>query len=77
MKIRTVLVTGEAGFISSYLAEHLLSEGYSIVILDNESTDQKRNVPSDPEYIRGDVINPQDIQRAFKFGIDAVFHIAG
>lgn len=35
MKMRTVLVTGSAGFIGSHTAEALLSRGYQVVGLDN------------------------------------------
>ena len=34
----TVLVTGSAGFIGSHLSERLLSDGYSVVGLDNFDT---------------------------------------
>lgn len=72
-----VLVTGGAGFIGSHLAERLLAMGHDVVVLDNESTGFRQNVPAGAEYIRGDVRNPEDLERAFALGLDAVFHIAG
>ncbi len=35
--IRTVLVTGRAGFIGCHLADELLSRGDGVVVLDNLS----------------------------------------
>jgi len=35
---KTILITGGAGLIGSFLAERLLSEGHTIVILDNFHT---------------------------------------
>lgn len=77
MKKPTALVTGGAGFIGSHMAERLLSLGYSVIVLDNESTGLRANVPTQAKYILGDVTNLADVQRAFSSPIDAVFHIAG
>jgi len=74
---RTVLVTGGAGFIGSHMAERLLARGDAVVILDNESTGLRRNIPPGAEYIQGDVTNPADVTCVFDLGIDAVLHIAG
>lgn len=72
-----VLITGGAGFIGSHLAERVLALGHEVVIIDNESTGQRGNVPADATYIRGDVRSPEDLERAFAVGLDSVFHIAG
>ncbi len=77
MKLHTILVTGGAGFIGSHMADRLLADGYQVAILDNESTGLRRNVPKGAEYYLGDVSQPEDVERAFNNGIDAVFHIAG
>lgn len=42
--VKTVLVTGEAGFIGSYLVDHLVDLGYNVRILDNLSTDSVANI---------------------------------
>ena len=35
----TVLVTGGAGFIGYHLSNHLLEQGYRVVVLDNFNSD--------------------------------------
>ena len=74
---RRVLVTGGAGFIGSHMADRLLADGNEVVILDNESTGTRANVPAAAHYIAGDVRNPEDVARVFEGGLDAVFQIAG
>jgi UDP-glucose 4-epimerase len=39
-----ILVTGGAGFIGSHLVDQLLSEGHSILALDNISTGNLKNL---------------------------------
>lgn len=74
---KRVLITGGAGFIGSHLAERILNLGHEVIIIDNESTGLRQNVPVEATYIRGDVRNPDDLERAFVLGLDTVFHIAG
>ena len=42
--MRTVLVTGGAGFIGSHLVDHLLDDGVSVRVLDNLSTGSLQNL---------------------------------
>jgi len=74
---KRVLITGGAGFIGSHLADRVLELGHEVVILDNESTGLRQNVPTEAIYIQGDVRNSDDLERAFARGLDTVFHIAG
>lgn len=75
--MRTCLVTGGAGFIGSHIADRLIAEGYRVVIIDNESTGLRENVHPEAIYLRGDVTRTVDLDKAFSYGIDVVFHIAG
>jgi len=77
MEIESILVTGGAGFIGSHVADRLLELGYTVTIVDNESTGLRRNVHPKANYIFGDVRNPADLERAFDQNIGAVIHIAG
>src|SRR5260370_315973 len=72
-----VLVTGGAGFIGSHLADHLIEHGHSVVVVDNESTGQRENVPAAAKYFKVDVSRPDELEVAFARGVDAVCHIAG
>jgi len=71
------LVTGGAGFIGSHIADALLRAGYNVVVLDNESTGYRENVPKRAEYIQGDITIKSDVLKAFENKIDLVLHIAG
>jgi dTDP-L-rhamnose 4-epimerase len=75
-----ILVTGGAGFIGSHSVDLLLERGYSVRILDNlqERVHPKGKpswVPSEVEFIRGDVTNSSDLANALQ-GMDGVFHLA-
>lgn len=74
-----ILVTGGAGFIGGYVCELLLERGHQVLVLDNESTGKKANVPSEAIYMVGDVRDSGALDGAFAFGggLDAVYHIAG
>ena len=75
--MKRCLVTGGAGFIGSHIAEGLLERGHRVIVLDDESTGRRENVPRGAEYRRGDVRDTDDLEAVFRHGIDVVFHIAG
>ncbi len=72
-----VLVTGGAGFIGSHLAQRLVGDGHDVVVIDNEATGRRGNVPERVTYVRGDVSRPADLAPLFDAGLDAVVHVAG
>lgn len=80
--MRTVLVTGGAGFIGSNLCEALLRMGDSVVCLDNFATGHIENLiplienyPKRFNLIVGDIRNIDDCRKAVS-GVDYVFHEA-
>ena len=39
-----ILITGGVGFIGSNLTDHFLNQGHNIIVLDDLSTDFKKNI---------------------------------
>jgi UDP-glucuronate decarboxylase len=70
-----ILVTGGTGFIGNHLCKRLLSEGNSIICLDNNFTGSLNNIKDlldNPnfEFINHDIINP------IYFEVDQIYHLA-
>ncbi len=75
-----VLITGGAGFIGSHLGELLLSQGNSVVAVDDLSTGSLENISGlkgDPKFtfIRSDVRDSQLMSGLIK-DCDQVYHLA-
>jgi UDP-glucuronate decarboxylase len=73
--MKTVLVTGGAGFIGSHLVEKLLASNAIVLCLDNFFTGSKRNIlpyMGNPnfELIRHDVVSPILLE------VDQIYHLA-
>ncbi|MEZ6041722.1 MAG: NAD-dependent epimerase/dehydratase family protein [Planctomycetaceae bacterium] len=74
------LVTGGAGFIGSHLTELLLSQGHTVVVLDNLSTGRECNLEevrhnSRLEIRNGSITDPVALAEAVH-GVDAIYHMA-
>jgi UDP-glucose 4-epimerase len=72
-----MLVTGGAGFIGSYLARRLLSEGHHVTVVDNLSTGYRENVPPGADFVYADLGNPLHYYRLDALRPDVVFHLGG
>ncbi len=73
--MKTVLITGVAGFIGSNLANRLLREGgYRVLGIDNLSAGPKEQIPEGVEFYEED-IRSRNMEPLFQ-GVDAVFHLA-
>ena len=48
--MKTVVITGAAGFLGSHLADRMLSEGYRVVGIDNLITGDLKNL----EHLKSD-----------------------
>ena len=78
--MRRALVTGGAGLIGSHLTDLLLSEGYSVRVLDSLEPQTHRNgkppwIPPGAEFAAADVRDRAAMRAALE-GVDVVFHQA-
>jgi UDP-glucose 4-epimerase len=75
--VKSILLTGGAGFIGSHVADALIAAGHKVVIIDNLSTGVRANVPSGAEFHQMDIRDSElgDLFAANNF--DAVIHHAG
>jgi UDP-glucuronate decarboxylase len=69
------IVTGGLGFVGSHLVESLLKDDYSVTVLDNASSGQKRNLPESNDRL--DIVD-HDVRDRFPTGIDVdeIYHFA-
>jgi UDP-glucose 4-epimerase len=74
------LITGGAGFIGSHLAETLIKRGDSVLVLDNLSTGNKKNIEhllGNPMFTltEGSILNVDIVEKAVS-SVDHVLHLA-
>lgn len=80
--MKTILVTGGAGYIGSHCVLALLEQNYNVVILDNLSTGHIETVETLKQYgnvkfYETDLLEPSNVDVIFKENsIDAVVHFA-
>ena len=76
--MKSVLVTGGAGFIGSNLVARLIQDGVNVTVLDDLSTGRKENlktVESRLKFIDGSICDDVSVADAVK-GVDTIFHLA-
>jgi UDP-glucose 4-epimerase len=74
------LITGGAGFIGSHLADHLLTAGHDVVVLDDLATGSLANLSSISHhprfrYVEGSVLD-EALVNTLASGVDTIFHLA-
>lgn len=84
--MKTILITGGAGFIGSNLALKLINKGYTVTVLDNLSPQIHGENPETTsplyisikdkvKFINGSVTSHEDWNKAL-VGVDAIVHLA-
>jgi len=72
---KKVLCTGGAGFIGSHIVDELIDRGYDVIVIDNLSVGERKNVNPKATFVKGDIRDEQMV-RAFMNNVDAVYHFA-
>ncbi len=75
--MKTILITGGAGFLGSHIAEHVLRNGHRAIVIDNLSGGVESNVPAGARFFNIDICDEFAINRLFShIHFDAVVHCA-
>ena len=76
MKMKTILVTGGAGFIGSHLCERLLTDDHKVICLDNLFTGSLDNIEVLKSNINFEFVNHDITKPYFRDGIDEIYNLA-
>lgn len=71
-----VLVIGGAGYIGSHVVKELMGKGHTVTVFDNLSSGLIQNLFPENDFIAGDILHPEDLDKAFARGFDAFIHLA-
>ncbi len=73
--MKSVLITGGAGFIGSHLCERMLNEGNDVICLDNYFTGSKENVRHLLDHPRFELIR-HDVVEPYHAEVDEIYNLA-
>ena len=71
-----ILIVGGAGYIGSHVALAFGDLGAQVTVFDNLSTGQEINLLKGHRFIKGDLLNPADLDKVFKESYNGVVHLA-
>ena len=76
--MKKVVITGGAGFIGSHITEECVNNNFEVVVIDDLSTGQRKNIEpflNKITFIEGSILDIDLLRKAFE-GADVVFHQA-
>jgi len=71
-----VLVIGGAGYIGSHVVKEMMKAGHKVTVFDNLSSGSIQNLFSENDFIAGDILHTETLDKAFSRGFDAFVHLA-
>jgi len=71
-----VLIIGGAGYIGSHVVKEMMKAGHKVTVFDNLSSGLRCNLFPENDFIYGNILIPQDLEKAFEKGFDAFVHLA-
>ena len=71
-----VLVIGGAGYIGSHVVKEMMKKGHEVTVFDNLSSGLRENLFKENEFIYGNILISEDLDKAFAKGFDAFVHLA-
>ncbi len=74
--VKTIIITGVAGFIGSNVAKKFLSEGFKVIGIDDLSSGKIENIPAKVSFIKGDLVDLKTLDK-IKDHCDYILHLAG
>jgi UDP-glucose 4-epimerase len=75
--MKTIFVTGGAGYIGSICVEQLITEGYEVAVFDNLTEGHRKAVEPRAEFFQGDLADRRVVKHAIgEVKPDAVMHFA-
>ncbi len=61
-----ILITGGAGFIGSNIADTYIEAGHKVIIVDNLSSGNKKNINSKAKFYKADITNRKALEKIFQ-----------
>ena len=71
-------VTGGIGFIGSHLVKHLVSEGHTVLVIDNQFRGRLSNlgeIKDKVNFVKLDILDYDELKKSLQ-NVDGIFHQA-